>query len=51
MCSPIVLNRMRRDARLFRENEQTVMAALNLGLFIFVMTGLVFESQRGSMTA
>ena len=36
MRSPIVLNRMRRDSRLFRENEQTVMAALNLGLFISV---------------
>jgi voltage-gated potassium channel len=47
MRSPIVLGRMRRDSRLFRENEQTVMAALNLGLFIFVVTGIVFESQRG----
>ena len=47
MRSPIVLTRMRRDSRLFRENEQTVMAALNLALFIFVMTAIVYESQRG----
>lgn len=47
MRSPLVLMRMRRDSRLFRENEQTVMAALNLGLFIFVTTGIVYESQRG----
>ncbi|MBK1870938.1 potassium channel family protein [Aestuariivirga sp. YIM B02566] len=47
MRSPLVLMRMRRDSRLFRENEQSVMAALNLGLFIFVTTGIVYESQRG----
>jgi voltage-gated potassium channel len=47
MRSPMVLSRMRRDSRLFRENEQTVMAALNLGLFIFVTTAIVYESQRG----
>ncbi|MGE0006940.1 MAG: potassium channel family protein [Parvibaculaceae bacterium] len=47
MRSPIVLRRMRRDSRLFRQNEQTVMAALNLALFIFVMTAIVYESQRG----
>lgn len=45
--SPLVLMRMRRDSKLFRENEQTVMAALNLGLFIFVTTGIVYASQRG----
>ncbi|WP_119388780.1 potassium channel family protein [Taklimakanibacter lacteus] len=47
MRSPMVLSRMRRDSTLFRQNEQTVMAALNLGLFIFVTTGIVYESQRG----
>ena len=47
MRSPIVLGRMRRDSQLFRENEQTVMAALNLALFIFVMTAIVHASQRG----
>jgi voltage-gated potassium channel len=47
MRSPIVLSRMRRDSRLFRENEQTVMASLNLGLFLFVTTAIVYESQRG----
>lgn len=47
MRSPLVLSRMRRDSKLFRENEQTVMAALNLALFIFVTTGIVYESQRG----
>lgn len=47
MRSPLVLSRMRRDSTLFRQNEQTVMAALNLALFIFVTTGIVYESQRG----
>jgi voltage-gated potassium channel len=47
LLAPLVLLRMRRDSRLFRENEQTVMAALNLALFIFVTTGIVYESQRG----
>ena len=45
--SPHVLARMRRDSTFFRENEQTVMAAVNLGLFLFVTTAIVYESQRG----
>lgn len=47
MRSPHVLRRLRKDSDLFRENEPTVMAALNLGLFIFVTTAIVYESQRG----
>ena len=45
--SPLVLARIRRDSRHFRENEPTVMAAINLALFLFVTTGIVYESQRG----
>lgn len=45
--SPAVLARTRRDFRLFRENEQTVMAAVNLALFVFVTTAIVYETQHG----
>lgn len=45
--APPVLKRLRRDFEFFRENEQTVMAALNLALFIFVTTAIVYETQRG----
>ncbi|CAN5340730.1 potassium channel family protein [soil metagenome] len=45
--APPVLRRLRSDFPVFRENEQSVMAALNLALFIFVTTAVVYETQRG----
>lgn len=42
-----VLKLLRRDFRLFRENEDIVKSSLNLMLFIFMMTALVFETQVG----
>ena len=38
--------RLRRDFPFFRRNELTLISALHLFIFIFVMTGLVFETQR-----
>ncbi|EPX82983.1 potassium channel family protein [Salipiger mucosus] len=40
-----LLLRLRRDYRFFRENEEVIVAALNLIVFIFVMTGLVYATQ------
>lgn len=45
--SEIVLRRIRHDSVFFRQNEQSVLAAVNLAIFIFVMTGLVYETQVG----
>jgi len=45
--APPVLKRLRTDFPLFRDNEQSIMAALNLALFIFVTTAIVYETQRG----
>lgn len=41
-----MVKRLRQDFRWFRRNEQIVMSALNLGVFIFIMTALVYESQH-----
>lgn len=37
--------RLRRDFRYFRSNEDIVLAAINLGVFLFVMTGLIYTTQ------
>jgi voltage-gated potassium channel len=41
-----LLKRLRQDFEFFRRNEQTVTAGLNLGVFIFVMTAIVYETQH-----
>ena len=41
-----LLKRLRQDFDWFRRNEQITFAALNLGVFIFVMTALVYETQH-----
>ncbi len=43
-----LLRRMRQDIGWFARNEQTTLAALNLGVFIFVMTAIVYETQHYS---
>lgn len=43
-----LLKRLRQDFGWFQRHEQTTMAALNLGVFIFVMTALVYETQHFS---
>lgn len=40
--------RLRADFRVFRENEQVIGAAVNLAVFIFVMTGIVYATQHAS---
>ncbi|WP_341211729.1 ion channel [uncultured Limimaricola sp.] len=41
-------DRLRQDFRFFREGEQALVAATNLGVFIFVMSGVVFATQHRS---
>lgn len=41
-----VLARLRRDSALFRRNEELVLAITHLVVFVFVMTGLVYETQH-----
>lgn len=40
-----LLGRLRQDFKFFRVNEQLVLASLNLGVFLFVMTGLIYTTQ------
>ncbi len=40
-----LLARLRRDVPFFRRNQDAVLAATHLFIFIFVMTALVFETQ------
>lgn len=37
---------LRSDLPFFRRNEEATLAAAQLGVFVFVMTGLVFETQH-----
>ncbi|WP_338662878.1 potassium channel family protein [Pararoseomonas sp. SCSIO 73927] len=43
-----ILVRLRRDVPAFRRNEDAVIAATDLAVFIFIMTGLVYETQHRS---
>lgn len=43
-----LMARLRRDIPFFRRNELIIVSALNLALFIFVMTALVYETQHWS---
>jgi voltage-gated potassium channel len=38
--------RLRIDSPFFRKNEEVIFAVANLAVFIFVMTGLVYETQK-----
>jgi voltage-gated potassium channel len=42
-----LLARLRADVPGFQRNEDTVIAATDLLVFIFIMTGLVYETQHG----
>jgi voltage-gated potassium channel len=42
-----LLKRLRKDFRFFRENEEVVLATINLGVFLFIMTGLIYVTQSG----
>lgn len=41
-----LLRRLRQDFGWFREHEDVVIAAVHLGVFVFIMTGLVYETQH-----
>jgi voltage-gated potassium channel len=41
-----LLVRLRADSAFFRRNEELIIASVNLAVFIFVMTGFVYETQR-----
>lgn len=43
-----LLGRLRLDFPYFRRNEQTIVSATNLAVFVFVMTALVYETQHES---
>jgi voltage-gated potassium channel len=41
-----VVRLLRHDSRLFRRHEEVIFAVANLSVFIFVMTGVVYETQH-----
>lgn len=41
-----VLARLRSDFGFFRRNEEVIFAVTNLGVFIFIMTAIVYETQK-----
>lgn len=45
--SYLLMRRLKKDFAFMRRNEQSVMAALNLGVFVFIMTAIVYETQAG----
>ncbi len=40
-----LLARLRQDVSFFRRNEEVVLAGINLAVFLFVMTGLIYATQ------
>jgi voltage-gated potassium channel len=43
-----LLARLRRDSPWFRQREEVVFAVVNLSVFIFLMTGIVYETQHAT---
>ena len=43
-----ILMRLKQDFRYFREHEDVILATINLGVFLFVMTGLIYATQHGT---
>jgi voltage-gated potassium channel len=41
-----LLGRLRADSSLFRRNEELIIATVNLAVFVFIMTGFVYETQH-----
>lgn len=41
-----LLARLRRDSPLFRRYEDVILALAHLGIFLFIMTGIVYETQH-----
>jgi voltage-gated potassium channel len=42
-----LLARLRQDSRWFRRNEEVILATVNLAVFLFIMSGIVYASQYG----
>ncbi|MEZ5686942.1 MAG: potassium channel family protein [Paracoccaceae bacterium] len=42
-----LMARLRQDFALFRKHQDVILAAINLGVFLFVMTGLIYATQYG----
>jgi voltage-gated potassium channel len=43
-----MMAQLRQDFEWFRRNEDIVIAALNMAVFLFIMTGIVYETQHRS---
>lgn len=43
-----LLNRLRRDFKFFRRHEEVIIALTHLLVFVFIMTSIVYETQRWS---
>jgi voltage-gated potassium channel len=41
-----LVSRLRTDSTFFRRNEETITAVINLLVFMFIMTGIVYETQH-----
>lgn len=41
-----LLDRLRKDIPFFRKTEPVLIAAINLGVFIFIMTGVIYATQH-----
>jgi voltage-gated potassium channel len=41
-----MMKRLRSDSAFFQRNEEVILAVTNLAVFIFVMTGIVYETQK-----
>jgi voltage-gated potassium channel len=41
-----MLDRLRNDSKFFARNEEVILAITNLCVFVFVMTGIVYETQH-----
>jgi voltage-gated potassium channel len=41
-----LLARLRQDSLWFRRHEEVVLATVNLAVFLFIMTGIVYETQH-----
>lgn len=41
-----LVSRLRADSTFFRRNEEAIIAVINLIVFVFIMTGIVYESQH-----
>ena len=46
-----LLAQLRADSRFFRRNEEVIFAVANLAVFIFITTGVVYETQHYSNPA